>query len=97
MSTERSQEGTRPGTREADRVVFRELHDADHGFRAMDLAENIAAQRRHSLAATSKPSYYPQADADALYVAVSTGGPQDRNAWRISHGVLDGGRVTKGF
>jgi hypothetical protein len=56
--------------------MFREMHHADRGFRAMDLAEKIGERRRQSLAAASKPVGRARLTRMLFAVAVATGSTQ---------------------
>jgi hypothetical protein len=53
---ERCRGKSRAGTREGDRLMFREMHYTDRSFTTMELAEKMADRRRRSPVATSKPS-----------------------------------------
>ena len=56
--------------------MFREMHQMDRSFRAMDLAEKMAERRRQSLAATSKSSRRARLTRMLFAPAVVTGSSQ---------------------
>ena len=56
--------------------MFREMHYTERSFREMDLAENMAERRRHSLAAASKPSRVGRIARMLFAHSAATGSPQ---------------------